>query len=355
MEKKNWLDLQLFADGAGAASGTAGDGTAEGAATGDNTVDAEQQRLLELGVPADKIRKRAKKSALAAPKADANTVTTAKAETKATEDAGASKQAAAADDPTEEAESNAPTETSTARLSWEEIMADPEYNKQMQAVVQSRLKDSKSAEDTLKKLSPTLEALAAKYGLDPAKLDYDALNQAISEDDDFFIEKALQLGTDLETARALNRAEKANARQQEEETQTLEAQKMTQHFQRLEKEGNELKKTFKNFDLRKELQNPVFARMTSPNVGLSVEDAYYAVHRKEIQTAAMQATAKQTAKKISNAIQAGQSRPNENGTSAQAPSVTSFDYRNASREQREALKREIRDAAARGEKLFPKR
>lgn len=116
-----------------------------------------------------------------------------------------------------------------------------------------------------------------------------------------------------------------------------------------------MKATFPNFDLRKELQNPAFARMTSPNVGVSVEDAYYAVHRREIQAAAMQVTAQKTAQKISNSIQAGQRRPAENGTSGQAASVTSFDYSKASKAEREALKQRIRAAAARGEKIYPGR
>ena len=51
MFKNKWLNLQLFA-GEGA-----GDGGGEGAATGESAVDPGQQRLLELGVPADKIRK----------------------------------------------------------------------------------------------------------------------------------------------------------------------------------------------------------------------------------------------------------------------------------------------------------
>jgi hypothetical protein len=89
--------------------------------------------------------------------------------------------------------------------------------------------------------------------------------------------------------------------------------------------------------------------MTSPNVGLSVEDAYYAVHRNEIQRAAMQVTAQTVAKKISNDIQAGSRRPNENGTSGQAPSVTTFDYRSMSPEQRRALK----DRIYSGEKIYP--
>jgi hypothetical protein len=120
-----------------------------------------------------------------------------------------------------------------------------------------------------------------------------------------------------------------------------------------QQQGEAMKKVFPNFDLRTELQNRAFVRMTFPTVGISVEDAYYAVHRNEIQRAAMQVTAQTVAKKISNDIQAGSRRPNENGTSGQAPSVTTFDYSKASPEQRAELKARIRQAAARGEKLYP--
>ena len=121
------------------------------------------------------------------------------------------------------------------------------------------------------------------------------------------------------------------------------------HLRGLERQAEEMKTLFPGFDLRRELDNPAFARMTAPDVGIRVEDAYYAVHRQEIQSAAMQVTAQKTAQKISNSIAAGSRRPNENGTSGQAPSVTTFDYRSMSPEQREALKRRIRS----GEKIYP--
>ena len=132
-------------------------------------------------------------------------------------------------------------------------------------------------------------------------------------------------------------------------SRNLEEQKLRNHFMKLEQQGEAMKKVFPNFDLRKERQNPVFARMTSPNVGISVQDAYYAVHRNEIMSAGMQVAAQKTAQKISNNIQAGARRPQENGTSGQAPSVTTFDYRSMSPEQRKALKDRIRS----GEKIYP--
>ena len=327
MLKYKRLNLQLFA-GEGA-----GDGGGEGAATGVSAVDPGQQRLLELGVPADKIRKNR------AYKPNANAAKPVEQKQSAQQEQK-QEQAAAADNPTEENKPDAPN-----RMSWDEIMADPEYNKQMQAVVQSRLRSAKGAEDALGKLTPALELLARQHNLDPANIDYEALANAISNDESFYEQKALEMGVPVETAKKFDQKERDDARQQ----RTLEQQKFQNHIMKLEQQGEALKRVFPNFDLRTELQNPAFARMTSPNVGISVEDAYYAVHRNEIQTAAMQVTAQKTAQKISNAIQAGSRRPDENGTSGQAPSVTTFDYRSASPEQRAALKARIRS----GEKIYP--
>ena len=343
MKETKWLDLQLFADGAsGGATGT-GEGAGGTAAPGENASVAAEQRLRELGVPEDKLRRRANRKTAAKTAAGAeNTATTA------TEAADTDEKAAASDTHTEETQAAPP-----ARMSWDEIMADPEYNKQMQAVVQSRLKSAKGAEETLGKLTPALELLARKHGLDPANMDYDALTKAISDDDGYYEDKALEMGVPVETAKKIDQQERDTARQQREEARTLEQQKIQQHFMKLEQQAKALKKVFPSFDLRAELRNPAFARMTAPNVGISVEDAYYAVHRNEIQTAAMQVTAQKTAQKISNAIQAGSRRPDENGTQGRAPSVTTFDYRKMSPEQRAAFKSDLRERMARGEKVYP--
>lgn len=335
MDKFNWLDLQLFA----------GEGTGEGggegaAATGENSEAAAQQRLRELGVPEDKLKRRARKPSATPPAA----VQTAPV-TQQTGEGEDGAQAAAAENPTEKGQTETP-----ARMSWDEIMADPEYNKQMQAVVQSRLKSAKGAEETLGVLAPALELLARQHKLDPTKMDYQALATAIVDDNSLYEDKALEMGVPVEEAKKIDQHEQQVAR----EARTLEQQRIQQHIAQLEQQGEELKKLFPNFDLRKELQNPVFARMTAPGKGImSVEDAYRAVHRQEIEAASMQVIAQKTAEKFSNAIQAGGRRPDEAGSTGKAPSVSTFDYRTASREQREALKQRIRDAAARGQKLYP--
>lgn len=337
MEKYLKLNLQLFGGEGASGAGTGGEGGGEGATTGDNGAAAAEQRLLELGVPKDKIRKRASKATSTAPAEPAEETNVVSAATKT-------------EPTTEDAKDN---NVPTKRMTWEEIMKDPEYNKQMQATMRARLKSEKSAEEALAKMAPAIEVMARKYNLDSKNVDYEVLAQKINDDDAYYEEKALEMGTSVETAKKVDQMERENERQKAIQQRTLQEQKIQQHFAKLEQQAEAMKKTFPNFDLRAELQNPVFARMTSPNIGLSVEDAYYAIHRNEIQAASGQIIAQKTAEKISNAIQSGSRRPNESGASSQAPSVSTFDYAKASRQQRENFKKDLRARMARGEKVYP--
>lgn len=362
------LDLQLFGGEGAASGGGSGEGAAPGgAATVANAgspvaADDGQQHLRELGVPEDMLKRRAARSAA---RGRTPAVTTA-----GTDISEGSRQVAAANanNVTENAKAdettatNVPTDggksaegndTAPARMSWNDIMKDPEYNAEMQKIIKARVKESDSAKDALAKLTPALEVLARAHKMDPAKLDYDALSKAISDDSHYYEDRALELGTSVDTAKRIDQMERENERIRRENARTLEMQKARAHLMGLEREGEELKKLFPSFDLRIELQNPTFRRLTAPNVGISVQDAYFAVHRAEIQTAAMQTAAQKTAEKMSNAIASGTARPIENGTSQSSASVTKFDYAKASPAERAALKQRIREAAAEGKKVYP--
>jgi hypothetical protein len=278
-----------------------------------------------MGVPENKIRKPRAKQATALPEGAFRT-----------EKAQQPAQAAAAEPTSTQTEETKPTEA-PARMSWEEIMKDPEYNAEMQKIIRSRVKDEGQHKAALETLSPMLKHLAKEKGLDPENIDHTALVNAVTG---VYASKALELGVTEDTARLLDQQQR-----------TVEQQKFQNHMLKLEQQANALKNIVPNFDLRAEMQNPVFARLTS--VGLSVEDAFYAVHRKEMEQKSMQVAAQQTKQMISNAIQSGTNRPDETGTAAQAPSVSRFDYRKATPAQRNAIKAEIRRAAAEGRKLYP--
>lgn len=275
--QKHWQVLQLFAQEAAPA-------------TGETSADAGQ-RLRELGIPEEKIRKHRARQEAVLP-----------------EGAIRAEGQAAAD------------EKNQNRLTWEQILKDPEYNARLQKIIRARVKEEGRNKAILEILDPALRQLAQQYGLDPENLDHAALAQAI-------------------TGRVLP--------QENREQQFLE------HIRKLRQQEQDFKTVVPGFDLRLELKNPVFARLTSPGVGLSVEDAFYAVHRREMQQQSMEAAARQATRMISNAIASGSHRPQESGTAAQAPSVSRFDYRNATPEQRKALKDAIRKAAAEGRKIYP--
>lgn len=334
------LNLQLFADGGG--EGAAAGGGTEAAAPGVEAVPG-QRRLLELGVPADKIRNRARRTEAALP---AGAVQTAQQK----EEARKSQAQDAAAEPTEDTKAE-----QARRMSWKEVMADPEYNAEMQKVVNARLRTAKKAQESMEALAPALEIFIKRYGLDPNNLDHKALAEKIRSDDSLWNERAMELGTSSEIARKLGVADLDSERGQRIQQQSIRDQMLHTHRAKLERQAEALRQTFPGFDLETELQNPAFARMTGPGVGISVEDAYHAIHRREIEAAAAQVTARQVAQKVSNAIASGTRRPAENGSAGAVPSVTTFDYRNATPAQREALKKQIREAAARGEKLYPGR
>lgn len=157
MDKSNILYLQLFGEGGEGGDGAAAaDAGSEGQA-GVNVPDAGEARLRELGVPEDKLARRAQRMAKRpAPK----------------QDQPVQQQDASAEEQTPEG-NNQPAPSN--RMTWDEIMQDPEYNQHMQATVQARLKSAKGAEETLGKLQPAIELMARRYGLDTNELDIDNL------------------------------------------------------------------------------------------------------------------------------------------------------------------------------------
>lgn len=323
--------LQFFADEGDAAPGVSPD--AAGQDVGVTTEAATQEpvqstdvsfadKLSNLGVPKDRIRAKYNKpvKAEAAPAAQ-----TAAVGAKANE------------------------------ITWDQVKDAPAVKDEVSKIVRARLSESEVFKERLGKFAPALEVLARQYGMDGSdldKLDYDALSNAISADSHYYEAKANEMGVDLETAKHIDELEREKQRRDRAESERIEERQTRQKFERIVAQAKELQKTFPNFDLRAEMANPNFMRLIE-NVGFSVEDAYHAIHRKEIQAASAQAIAQGVSAKMSNAIQSGINRPVENGASSQASSVSTMSYRTMAKADRDALKQRIMRAAANGEKIYP--
>lgn len=332
--------LQIFADGA------AGDGGgANGAAqTGDTAAAAAQQteetvadRLRRKGVPESKLSRRAYQQK--APQQNAAPTPAPKAEEG--QDAAAEPVAE-----TETAQAAAPE----PKPSFDELLQqNPEYNKAVQQIVQKRLSKSKAAEQRMQTLSPALDKLARRYGLEDGYT-AEQLAERIDNDDTYYEQQAMELGVTPELAKQLEEAKVVLAQQRRDEAarqrEQEQQQAIRQTFDRLHSEIGEMQQKFPGFDFEAEMRNPQFVFLIQPGSGLSLEQAYLAIHRTEV----LEAERKATEQRIAATVQANQARPREVTRSQTATdTATTTDWSKATREQREALKRRIRS----GERVLP--
>ena len=300
------LDLQLFAEGAGGGDG----GTGASGATGATATAAVSQTKGVKSNPLADVQYGVQKTEVATPAAEV------------------------VENPTEDR--NAKYE---AFIKEHKDLDDA----RIQSIVQKRLKNSKETEEKYKALTPTLEILAKKYGVDAS--DVKALNKAIEEDDSYFEEEALEKGVTVEQLKEIRKMERENAdlrRQMEEKSRQENANKVYGEWM---KQAEKTKAIYPSFDLKTEVQNPQFLQLLNSNV--DVRTAYEVIHKDDIISGAMQFTAKTVEQKIANKIRANGARPTENGNSSQGAAQTKSDVSLLTKADRAEIARRV----ARGEKI----
>ncbi len=233
-----------------------------------------------------------------------------------------------------------------------ENMIKGEYKEQFDARIQEllskRFKNSEAVAERQKKLTPILEVLGNKYGVDTSdidKMDLDKLNKAIMEDDSYYEQEAIEKGIPVETLKEMRRMEAENKRMREAMEARQRQDQGRKAYEELVRQAEEVKKVYPGFDLRTEMNNPEFGRLIAG--GVNARTAYEVVHKDQIQPAMAQYMAQRTAEKISNHIQSGARRPGENGANSQSAPVFKTDVTKLTREDRAEIARRV----ARGEKI----
>ena len=218
------------------------------------------------------------------------------------------------------------------------------YDARVKDTVQKRLKSTKETVDKYNSLTPMLETLAKKYGVDST--DADALIKAIDEDDSFYEQEALEKGITVEALKEIKKMERENAtlkRQMDELNAKENADRQVAAWMQ---EAESVKAIYPSFDLGVELQNPKFIDLLNVP-GVDVRTAFELTHKDDIIAGAMQFTAKTVEKKIADKIMANGSRPAENGMNSQAASLTKSDVSQLSKAELLDYQRRV----ARGERI----
>lgn len=317
------INLQLFADGGASAGASAsGDGGKTGGAT-------QGEAYSALNVP-DKAKHILDKM----PKAEVN-----------------SDEAEPENNGSEESNKGGENEP-PKRKSFEEILKSEEYaeegQKYIDKVMGKRLSKYKGVEADNQAMRELLDKVNIRYGVNSDSDTYlDDLSKAIDGDTKLFEDEAMEAGMSVENYMKLKKSEqimKANERFQQERQQE---EFTRQHITNLINQAEQFKAQFPNFDLEAEMGNPQFKKLVDPpqfgGSGLSIENAYYAIHHKEIMDATVKNAVNQAVTSTANSIQANRERPLESGAgSGKISEITKTDPSKFTKEDFKRIQEEYR-------------
>ena len=217
------------------------------------------------------------------------------------------------------------------------------YDARVQDTIQKRLKSSKETVDKYNELTPTLEMLAKKYGVDIG--DIASLNKAIQEDDSYYEEEALEKGISVQQLKEIRKMERENAALKAQMEQAQRQENGKKLYAAWMQQAEEAKKIYPSFDIRAEMANPKFVDLLRSNI--DVRTAYEVLHKDDIIRGAMQFTAQTVESKIAKKVASNGARPAENGMSSQSAAVVKSDVSQLSKADRAEIIRRVQ----RGEKI----
>lgn len=225
------------------------------------------------------------------------------------------------------------------------------------------LKDSEAELNALKERSARQEALLGrltkKYNLkagEDGRLDLDAAEKAVDDDDELYEAGAVEHGWSTDTEKYVSGLErKAEELKNLREQQAKEAERQRQDFlqrQQFERrlaETEAAKKLYPNIDLIAEMQDRTFASLMN-NPLITVQQAYEVVHRDEIRAAEAARVQDATTQRMASSIRAGAARPTEGGLGRQA--AVNPDHVLDPRNLTKAERRQLKERARRGEEII---
>ena len=217
------------------------------------------------------------------------------------------------------------------------------YNQRVQDTIQKRLKSTQETVDKFNAMSPMLDMLSRKYGVDAS--DIDGLSKAIEEDDAYYEDEAMEKGISVQQLKEIRKMERENAELKRQMNEKATQENAAKLYAAWMDQAQQAKAVYPSFNLEAEMQNPQFVNLLRSNV--DVRTAFEVLHKDEILPAAMQYTAKTVEQKLAKKIAAGGARPVENGISSQSAARVKSDVSQLSKADRDEIIRRVQ----RGEKI----
>jgi hypothetical protein len=215
------------------------------------------------------------------------------------------------------------------------------YQEEFQRVFDRRFKQVKGIEADLAAQKPIIEKLMARYGVnDVAKLD-----QALTEDTEYWERVAEEQGMTVEQYHAMQKLEQENKELKAMRQKQIGQQQFRQQIDKWYQEADKVKELYPSFDFKKEAQNPEFLSLLKS--GNTVEHAYKVLHFDELTQNAARVAAQTADAQAQARMKQKASRPSENGTSSQSAAIVKNDVSTLTRKERAEIARRVQ----RGDKI----
>ena len=213
------------------------------------------------------------------------------------------------------------------------------YGNDVHDAVKDRFKNQEDANAKLTQMQPMIDELMRTTGAESME----ELQQLIM--DRKAEEEAEAAGVPTEQWKRMQALEKEHEERVASDKRETQQKQFIEHVQGLRQQAEELKKMFPDFDLENELRNnEKFRVWTSPGVGMTVEEAYYAMHGKELTPQLMAYGMQRAQQQMGQTIMAQRARPAEGAMSGKNPAAAEprINPKNLSREEMKKYKELIR-------------
>ena len=215
------------------------------------------------------------------------------------------------------------------------------FDARMQKAIKERVGEVKQLQQQLQQQNDVIGLVAKKYGISTDKMG--DIREALESDDVFWEEAAADQGMTVDSYKKMVKLEAENEALHKAREEAERKNQKDAVFQKWDREAEELKRMYPQFDLQREIQDKRFLDLMG--AGIDMRTIYETLHHDEILPALMQQTAKAATKQQAAAARSGQMRPAENGMSSRPAAQTVKDPAKMTKEERQEYARR----AARGE------
>ena len=215
------------------------------------------------------------------------------------------------------------------------------FDARMQKAIKERVGEVKQLQQQIQQQNDVIGLVAKKYGISTDKMG--DIREALESDDVFWEEAAADQGMAVDSYKKMVKLEVENEALHKAREEAERKNQKDAVFQKWDREAEELKRMYPQFDLQSEIQDKRFLDLMG--AGIDMRTIYETLHHDEILPALMQQTAKAATKQQAAAARSGQMRPAENGMSSRPAAQTVKDPAKMTKEERQEYARR----AARGE------